>query len=305
MAAEFDGFKKLASMRLKLHEKQKLFQALLADSELRPIPEVEDTELVTLLGEWDDEGQEYFERRHEIIGLKSGFTSIDRMVMGFVGGQVTIIGARTSHGKTQFVVNIAWRLALAGKQVMYVTLEDTKRQLNGRFQLIGKQPLKNLPIMVQRPERLDVAALDKIMALASTNRCELVIVDHLHYLVPRGDNQANVVGEISRQVKSMAKQYDLPVLMPAQMNREGSKSDDLSMYHIKDSGYVEQDADVVLLLQRGDPDGKSDLAPNELLVKMVKNRTRGMNGLRSTILKVGEDGMTLVEPISVFPARKI
>lgn len=304
MATEFDGFKRLASMRLKAEEKQKLFQALLADPELRPRAQLEDGELVTLLGEWDDEGQEYYQRRHEIIGLKSGFSTIDQMVMGFVGGQVTIIGARTSHGKTQFVVNIAWRLALTGKQVMYVTLEDTKRQLNGRFQLLGKEPLRDLPIMVQRPERLDVDSLDKIMALARKNTCELVIVDHLHYLVPRGDNQANVVGEISRQVKSMAKQYDLPVLMPAQMNREGSKSDELSMYHIKDSGYVEQDADVVLLLQRGDPDGKTDLAPNELLVKMVKNRTRGMNGLRSTILKVGEDGMTLIESGTMFPVRK-
>ena len=243
------------------------------------------------------------EDKDAAIGTPTGFSGVDKLLVGMGNSDLVLVGARPGMGKTAFALNVASNVALStGKSVCIFSLEMSAEQLVSR--LIASEALVDSYNL--RSGRLTQEDWDKIadaaMRLSKTDiliddtsgitvtamkaklrRVEnlgLVVVDYLglmeseqHY-----DNRALEVGVISRGLKLMAKELRVPVLCCAQLSRgpEGRNDKRPQLSDLRDSGAIEQDADVVMFLYREeyykttrDPDQKEG---NIAEVIIQKNR---------------------------------
>ncbi|MEM0967017.1 MAG: replicative DNA helicase [Verrucomicrobiota bacterium] len=224
-------------------------------------------------------------KRHSSYGTRSGFADLDRLTFGFHAGEMIVLAARPSVGKTSLAMNIAENVAIGDsrnpdpKTVLVFSLEMSSESLAQRIlcsragvnmnklrdgfssrdeqqaiveaaKEIGQSKIVvddqgNLNILEVRAKARRVSARSKDLGL--------VIVDYLQ-LVAGMDNRAsreNQIAEISRGMKAMAKELKVPVLVLSQLNRESEKEKrDPRMSDLRESGSIEQDADVVMLLHR-------------------------------------------------------
>lgn len=222
-------------------------------------------------------------------GLSSGFDSIDELTKGFVGGEVTIVSAKTSIGKTSFAIAIAANVAKQGKPVLFVTLEMTQPQLMQRYisytgGLVDGKPnedaldIAGLTFM-QKADRVTPDSIEGIIKNAKENHAQLVVLDHIHYF-SRG-SQTDDVEKISMELSRSAKKYDIPIIAIAHTRKDsvvGGKPKDSVMDDIRGASFISQDADIVLMLNR------SPEQPHTLRVKVWKNRNGGINYADNEIL---------------------
>ena len=246
------------------------------------------------------------ETRDDYIGIPSGIGELDKMITGLNKSDLIILGARPGMGKTSFALNIARNVAVnAGKTVCFFSLEMTRDQLAQRM-LSSEAAIKSEKLrtgeldvdewtrLTQAGENLSKAELyfDETSSitvpqmkakLRRMKRVDLVVIDYLGLMHSSKniDNRVHEVSEITRSLKIMAKELKVPIIACAQLSRgteAKGKSHKPALSDLRDSGSIEQDADIVLFLYRdayydgekaADED-KSDESKAECIV--AKNR---------------------------------
>ncbi|MBN8283752.1 replicative DNA helicase [Zoogloea sp.] len=221
--------------------------------------------------------QERMERGGRIAGLSTGFGGFDGMTGGLEPGQLVIVAARPSVGKTVVGCNIAAHVATGGSPVLFVTLEMTRREIAARI-LAARSGVTVQAMRAGTSERNDWDRMNtavassaswklfiddtpavsvayvraKARSIQRTHGLGLVVIDYLGLMRGTGDNRAQEVGSISRGLKALAKQLQVPVVALAQLNRasEGRLDRKPTLADLRDSGEIEQDADIVAMLHR-------------------------------------------------------
>ncbi len=228
------------------------------------------------------------QNRKGMTGVPSGYRILDRITNGFQKGDLIILAARPSVGKTAFALNIAYNAAVrADNAVAVFSLEMPVRQLGMRLLSIGSQVdsnamrtgfnLRDSDIGKMNSAAANISKarlyfddspsikLNEIFAkcrkLKADGNLDLVIIDYLQLIAPSGrsvDSRQQEVSEISRSLKALAREMEIPVIALSQLNRSvetrqrgGSAKPMLS--DLRESGSIEQDADVVLFLHRPGP----------------------------------------------------
>jgi replicative DNA helicase len=256
-----------------------------------------------------EEIEQLYANRGAISGLPTGFIELDRMTSGLHPAEMIVIAARPSMGKTAFAMNIAEHVALhVGKAVAVFSLEMSSPQLVQRMLCsrgkINLQKIRNgflserdfpalttvaaklaeSPLFIDDTAGLSISELRaKARRLKSQHDIQLIVIDYLQLL--RGssrrsqDNRQLEISEISAGIKALAKELYIPIIVIAQLNRQpelrGNGTPRLS--DLRESGSIEQDADVVGLLVRAeyyetDEDAKQEVAGEaELIIAKQRN----------------------------------
>lgn len=255
-----------------------------------------------------------------ITGVPTGFTDLDNMTSGMQPGELIIIAGRPSMGKTAFALNIAEHVALhADLAVAVFSLEMPSTQLAMRLigsvgridqhkmrtgQLedddwerltyaLGK--LNDAPIHIDETGGINAMEL-RARARRLKRQCEtiegkklgLVVVDYLQLMtsVRQTENRATEVSEISRSLKSLAKELEVPVIALSQVNRKIEDRTDKRpvMSDLRESGAIEQDADVILFLYRDEVYNKDTQFKGTAEVIVGKQRNGPIGSIRLTFL---------------------
>ena len=258
-------------------------------------------------------------------GTKTGFSALDRVLAGMGKSDLVLIGARPGMGKTSFALNIAANVAKqTKKKVCFFSLEMSAEQVVGRMisseALVNSYSLRTGKLTPEDWEHLAVAAADlsgcdilvddtsgmTVTAMKAKLRREknlgLVVIDYLGLMQGdgRAENRVQEVSAISRSLKIMAKELEVPVICCAQLSRgpESRTDNRPQLSDLRDSGAIEQDADTVIFLYRSGY-YKKDEDPNEMAIAEVivaKNRhgeTRtvrmGWNGQYTKFVTIDEE----------------
>lgn len=215
-----------------------------------------------------------------IDGVPMGFVDLDNLLTGLHGGELIIVGARPSMGKSAFGLNITGYAAMqAGRSVAYFSLEMPNDQLAMRLLCsdarVDMQSVRHGSMRdedwVALASTLGPLAASKIYMDDTSgitpsqlrSRCrrlkmdrglDLIVVDYLQLMSADGrvENRQNEVSEISRNLKSIAKELNVPLVALAQLSRAGAQRSDKRpiLSDLRDSGAIEQDADVIMFLHR-------------------------------------------------------
>lgn len=233
--------------------------------------------------------------KKNICGISSGFKDLDRTTGGFRKGELTILAARPSVGKTALAVNIGINVALQKIGVLFISLEMPYDQICSRMiSSLSKVPLYNLmhgkmlmgelkecmkhiqkfselPYFIHDSSFLDISSLRLIIKqMKRQHNIELVIVDYLQLMETIAkESREQEISKISRSLKLIAKDTDLPLLVLSQMSRDIEKrkeGDGPKLSDLRGSGSIEQDADLILFLYKD----KESTDPIKLFV--AKNR---------------------------------
>jgi replicative DNA helicase len=217
---------------------------------------------------------------HALGGVETGFTDLDSLCGGLHNSELIILAARPSMGKTAFAMNIAEHVAIAIRQpVLFVSLEMASLELADRLLCSAAQVnghrLRNGTIsqedrrrLVQKSSEISSAplyiddtpgrTLTEIAAVARRLKRKqglaLIVIDYLQLIEPDNprDPRQEQVAKIARRLKTMSRELDIPVLCLAQLNRQAEVSRDNRprLNHLRESGAIEQDADVVMFVHR-------------------------------------------------------
>lgn len=257
--------------------------------------EIDDMESVDLVL---DELQQTMQTGKPISGLMTGWKEIDLATNGFQKGALVIIGARTSIGKSAFAINLNKKLNHNGAKGMYFSLEMGHRQLMIRRLAIGAgvkmNAMKYGRLTDDEMKRFNMVA-DKIaqenkntvddssgLTVGEIRRrakkakqkynIDYIIIDHMHIMkTPDGIGRTEAMTNVSMGLKAIAKDLDIVVFSLSQLNRgtEHGTEKPPQLHNLRDSGAVEQDADIVILLHR-DRTLKDPVVP--FTVDIAKNR---------------------------------
>ncbi|WP_292960416.1 replicative DNA helicase [Novosphingobium sp. UBA1939] len=218
------------------------------------------------------------ERGGELAGLATGFQRFDELTGGLEPGNLVIVAARPSVGKTVAGCNIAAHVAASGVPVLFFTMEMSRREIAQRI-LAARSGVTVQAMRAGTGERDhwdamtaaaaataawklfvdDTPAVTVAYVRAKARRIQrahglgLIVVDYLQLMCGTGDTRAQEVGSLSRGLKALAKELKVPVIALAQVNRasEGRTGDKRPVLaDLRDSGEIEQDADVVVMLHR-------------------------------------------------------
>lgn len=244
---------------------------------------------------------EWLEKRAEmgnaLEGLSTGLYELDEKTGGLKNGNLIVIAARPGMGKTVLAENIARAALKAGKAVHFQSYEMTANELNLRSMAaecgIELQTLKTAKFTQSEYDKISafvgMAAMwkmsvsseslnvDELIALAmekaNTAGLDLLVVDHLHIMPRKGQNEVTELGEISRRLKQLAMDLKIPVVLLAQLNRNVTNQTDKrpSLAQIRASGRIEEDANVVIMPHR-ESYYNEDANPYNAELCVVKNR---------------------------------
>jgi replicative DNA helicase len=273
--------------------------------------------------------EKLFESRGKITGLPTGFTDIDKMTDGLHGSEMIVVAARPSMGKTAFAMNIAEHVAVNEKKAVAVfSLEMSSAQLTQR--LLGSMARVNLrnmrdgfmnqrdfPALMAAGSQLSQAQMfiddssslsvhelaAKSRRLKAQHDIQLIVIDYLQLLRSNSrraqDNRQLEISEISNGLKALAKELNIPVVVLAQLNRESEKrkGNKPMLSDLRESGSIEQDADVVCLLMRSEyyADGEEEKAEKLGMAELIIAKQR--NG------PVGEVPLTFLKEYTRFETR--
>ncbi len=245
------------------------------------------------------------EVRKDMQGISTGLSTVDRIIGGFHRSDLVIIGARPGMGKTSLILNMARHIAVtAKKKVAFFNLEMSRDQLAQRLLSfdagIDISRLRQGGLDLDEWRRVNTATtilyegdlyvdetsaitVQQIKSKLRRNKPDIVFIDYLQLLQPtgRGKSRVEEVSAMTRDLKVMAKELNIPVIVCSQLSRAGQQrgtSHVPQLSDLRESGSIEQDADIVLLLHRphyyentaDEPTEGSD--PNEALCIVAKNR---------------------------------
>lgn len=283
---------------------------IVAEIELRLAAEIDQQgDEPSSIGDVMQDVLSYIDARGETSGLRTGFTEFDHLTGGLEGGQLVIVAARPSVGKTLFACNVADNVASRGKSVLFFTLEMTKREIGMRVlsarSLVSMQAMRSGTKSVAEWEHMsdavpniasnklwvdDKPAITVSYVRARAKRTkrksglDLIVIDYLGLMTGYGDNRTQQIGSLSRDLKALAKELNVPIIVLAQLNRgvEGRNDKRPMMSDLRDSGEIEQDADIVAMLHREELYSESQdwKEFTELLLRKNRNGPVGEINLR-------------------------
>lgn len=248
------------------------------------------------------------EHKEGIRGVPSGFKNLDDKLSGFQKSDLIILAARPSVGKTALALDIARNAAVKyDVPVAVFSLEMSRQQLvdrmlsaqaqvdgwrlrTGRLSLEdeyerlqqGMHELMKAPVYIDDKPANNIMAMRSVLRRLSAERpIGLIVVDYLQLMstLKHYDSIVNQVTEISRSLKGLAKEFDVPVIALSQLSRAvESRGGRPRLSDLRDSGSIEQDADVVLLIHREDKYGEQNEKSNvvEILIEKHRNGPTGV-----------------------------
>ncbi len=286
---------------------QKVFEV--AESKVRagfkPLSALVEKEIAHLEAIWHREAG-------RITGVSSGFSDLDNLTAGFQGSDLIILAARPSMGKTALALNIAFNAAYPKKRdhdpvpVAFFSLEMSKEQLvrrllsaegqvdasNLRRAFLSNEEWRNLQeaagVLIDAPIYIDdtpaASVLDiraKARRLKADGKLGLVVIDYLQLMRGRADaaSREQEISEISRSLKALAKEMKVPVIALSQLNRrvEERPNKRPQLADLRESGAIEQDADVILFIYRDEVyrEDSPDKGTAEVIVGKQRNGPTG------------------------------
>ena len=257
--------------------------------------------------------EKLFNNKGEITGVGSGFTDLDSMTSGFQSGDMILIAARPSMGKTTFSLNIAENAALReGKSVVIFSLEMPKEQL--AYKLLCSEA--NVDMLKLRTGNLDdkdweniaraTGPLSKakiyiddtagVTVMEMRSKCrrlkmeygiDLILIDYLQLMSgSSSENRQQEVSEISRSIKALAKEMECPVIALSQLSRAPEQRADHRpmLSDLRESGSIEQDADLVMFLYRDEYYNKETEDKNMAECIVAKHRNGPVGTVKMAFL---------------------
>jgi replicative DNA helicase len=251
--------------------------------------------------------EQLFERKELVTGVPTGFLDLDRLTAGLQPSDLIIVAARPSMGKTAIVLNIAQYVALhANTAVAIFSLEMSKEQLvlrmlcsearvdnaKVRTGYLGERDFPRLAMaagrLAEAPIYIDDTPAQNVLELRAKARrlkreanIGLVVIDYLQLMrgLTAQENRTQELSEISRSLKSLAKELNIPVIALSQLNRQVEQRADRRpmMADIRESGAIEQDADVIMFIYRDEvykPDSQ-DEGVAEVIIGKQRNGPTG------------------------------
>ena len=254
------------------------------------------------------ESMSMYERRKENLldgrktGILTGIDKLDNTLLGLKGGQLVILAARPAMGKTAFALNIARTAAMSGHPTVIFSLEMSGVSLSDRMLIAhgdfnvaafrkgaltdteeanlsqSVDCLGELPITVDDTSGLQIQQISSVSKnLQRKGKCELVIIDYLQLVRIKSENRnysrEQEVAETTKFAKGMAKSLNVPVVLLSQLSRKCEERQDKTpiLSDLRESGSIEQDADIVLMLHRPAYYDRSE-EQGMGIVRVAKNR---------------------------------
>ena len=266
-----------------------------------------------------DRLHELSNKKGGLIGSSTGFKDLDKKLQGIQEGDLIVVAGRPSMGKTSFAMNVAENVLLnddSNGAVLIFSLEMpgeslTTRMLSGmskldqqnvrsgmlkddQLKLLLKEGerLKNLPLWIDDSSLLspmELRAKARRLARTEENGLSLIVVDYLQLmqLPASNENRVNQISEISRSLKSLAKELNVPIVALSQLNRavEQRPNKRPIMADLRDSGAIEQDADVILFIYRDEVYNEDSEQGNKAEIIIGKQRNGPIGTIYLTFLK--------------------
>lgn len=253
--------------------------------------------------------EKLYDKKGAITGAPSGFPDLDEMTTGFQPGDLVIIGGRPSMGKTAFGLNIAQRVGLDMKEPVAVfSLEMSKEQLalrmlcseamvdsnSVRKGFVRKEDWNKLTSaagrLAEAPIFIDDSSNITVLEMRAKARrlkmehggISLIVVDYLQLMKGRGnfERREQEISEISRSLKGLAKELHVPVIALSQLNRmvEARQDRRPTLADLRESGAIEQDADVIMFLYRDEVYNKNNTSNKGLAEIIISKQRNGPTG---------------------------
>lgn len=257
--------------------------------------------IVEAFSGWLDETQRRTESGDGLLGVATGFHDLDELTCGMEAGDLWVLGARPSVGKSALALNIAEHLTLKlDKPVLYFSLEMSMRQLLVRslsnLARVPHDALRHVRLDTEQWNRItaagarlnqarlfvdDTPAQSTVQMRAAARRVKqrhglaLIVVDHMHLVAAKAENRTQELTQISRDLKALAKALNVPVLALAQLNRgvETRAEKRPTLADLRECGAIEQDADVITFLYREGRYNKGFTCPGVAELNIDKQRS--------------------------------
>lgn len=246
-------------------------------------------------------------RKSKVTGVATGFIDLDEKLSGLHGSELILIAARPAMGKTAFALNIAQYAAMkGGVPTAIFSLEMSKEQLVTRLiamdSMVDSQSIRtgqimdgdwdkiidsthrvgSTPMFIDDTPGITVSELrSKCRKLKQTQNLGLIVIDYLQLMNGSGkkESRQQEISEISRSLKKLARELDVPVIALSQLNRAADAREDHKpvMSDLRESGAIEQDADVIMFIYRDDYYNKESEKPGiaEIIVAKQRNGSTG------------------------------
>jgi replicative DNA helicase len=276
--------------------------------------------------------QKLYDNRGQITGLATGFKVLDQMTDGLHGSEIFVIAARPSMGKTALAMNMAEHIAVElGKPVAIFSLEMSSQQLVQRFLcslarvnlanirngflserdfpalMAGAAKLAGAKVFIDDTSGLSILELRaKARRMKSQHDIQAIFIDYLQLVRSTSkraqDNRQLEIAEISAGLKALAKELNIPIVVLAQLNRNpeqrtGDTKGRPRLSDLRESGSIEQDADIVALLVREEYYADTDEAREELAGKATLIIAKQRNG------PIGDVPLTFLKEFTRFEDR--
>lgn len=243
----------------------------------------------------------------EALGLSTSFDNLDKQLGGLIGGKLYIIAGRPSMGKTALALNIAEAIS-KDKNVLMYSLEMPRKELSKRIMMkyadtnsymlnngmLSESTMEKLSQSLCYTSELNMFIDDRtpctptrvemgiISMINSRGSCDLVVIDYLQLMDNHGkakDRQGDI-SEISRKLKQLANKYNVPIVCLSQLSRAVEARDDKRprLSDLRESGAIEQDADVVMFVYRGEYYDREDVSLRGLAEVIIAKQRDGMCG---------------------------
>ena len=254
--------------------------------------------------------EKLFEQKRLITGVPTGFVDLDEMTRGLQGGDLVIVAARPSMGKTSLVLNIAQYVAALGDQVvgffslemskesLFLRLLTSEAQIDGHRLMSGAiggndyhrishalEKLNAMKLFIDDTANIGVLEMRaKSRRLQAEHGLNLLVVDYIQLMSGRGrfENRTLELASISRSLKGLAKELNVPIVVLSQLSRAPEARSDHrpQLSDLRESGALEQDADVVVLIYRDDVYNRDPNSPDagtaELILAKQRNGPTGV-----------------------------
>jgi len=221
-----------------------------------------------------DEVEQVYTKEKSLVGVPSGFTSIDRMTGGWQNGNLIIVAGRPSMGKTALALILAKNPARFGYPVSIFSLEMSKMELTTRFMsgpsgyssvqirnaninmerfVSASHEIASLPITIDDTPSISLLELrSKIKKQILKKGTKLVVIDYLQLMTSKAASREQEISSISRGLKAISKEFNIPIIALSQLNRGVEERADRvpRLSDLRESGAIEQDADIVCFVYR-------------------------------------------------------
>ncbi|HYH28317.1 MAG TPA: replicative DNA helicase [Actinomycetota bacterium] len=270
--------------------------------------------LTSLVGESMEALERLHERESAYAGVATGFRDLDALLQGLHPGNLIVVAARPGVGKSSFVTNLARNVAVdANKHVAMFSLEMSRQEIAMRLLCAearvpwdkvrsarvapedwariteGAETLDRAPLWIVDSGNVTIVDIRaKARRLKSKHDLGLIIVDYLQLMSGHGrvENRQQEIAEISRSLKMLAKELEIPVIAVSQLNRDPERRQDKrpQLADLRESGAIEQDADVVMFIHREDVFNDDPAVKGLAEVIVAKHRNGPQDKIKLTFL---------------------